>query len=98
VLFFKQILDHLSSKNSDVVIAVLEYSTTITLSTKKGGIASNRLAGLTPKFRYPTQIVQGTEALRFILGKGYKPSNVSDMLCLLHDKNMTICSLDRRWW
>ncbi|EXJ92458.1 hypothetical protein A1O3_01009 [Capronia epimyces CBS 606.96] len=32
--------------------------------------------GLTKQIRYPVQIIQGTEALRFILDKGYAPSNV----------------------
>ncbi|KAK7883448.1 hypothetical protein LTR67_011198 [Exophiala xenobiotica] len=33
--------------------------------------------GLTKEVRYPIQIIQGTEALRFILGKGYDASNVA---------------------
>jgi len=32
--------------------------------------------GLTPSKRYPTQYIQGTEALRLLLSKGYKESNI----------------------
>lgn len=38
---------------------------------------SDYYLGLTKEVRYPVQIIQGTEALRFILEKGYDASNVS---------------------
>ncbi|KAI1625071.1 Alpha/Beta hydrolase protein [Exophiala viscosa] len=48
-----------------------------TLNPKTDIVIAALEYGLTKDIRYPVQITQGTEALRFILDKGYSPSDIA---------------------
>ena len=75
VRFWNECLKFLNPK-SDFVIAALEYGMERLLLTHKHFVETDQHLGLTKETRYPVQIIQGTEALRFILDKGYDASNV----------------------
>lgn len=56
----------------------LRFSSTVRdIDTHNYRIAERYTIGLTREKKYPVQILQATEALRLVLGKGYAPYNVS---------------------
>lgn len=66
----------MSLAGQNTIVAFLEYSKIISRSEGTFELKLNTCSALTPVRKYPVQHVQATEALRLILEKGFKPSNV----------------------
>lgn len=74
-IFLAQCAEKWRSAGKNAVMAFLEYGMTLLMAVDRGRVSFLYL-GLTPSKKYPTQYMQGTEALRLLLAKGYKESNV----------------------
>ena len=73
-IFLAQCAERLAATGQDAVIAFLEYGKPLDIYQFRALTPVD--PGLTKESKYPTQMKQATESLRYLIEEGYKPSDV----------------------
>lgn len=80
IIFLKTCIEQVFEKTQEkLLVAVLEYSR-LSNPSKSLSHLTPRASALSTVGKYPTQLVQATEALRLVLAKGFKPADVGSPL------------------